>query len=162
MHIKINKRYLTYGIYKVKCAIGKRGINLKRKEGDLTTPRGNFKIINIFFRKDRVKNFKTKLKKIPIHKGLGWCDDPLSNKYNRLVRYPFKYSTEKLYRSDNIYDIILVLNYNIKPTIKNKGSAIFIHITNTYNPTAGCIAISKKDFLILAKLVKKNTKILIS
>ncbi len=158
MHIKINKRYLTYGIYKVKCAIGKRGINLKRKEGDLTTPRGNFKIINIFFRKDRVKNFKTKLKKIPIHKGLGWCDDPLSNKYNRLVRYPFKYSTEKLYRSDNIYDIILVLNYNIKPTIKNKGSAIFIHVAKKkFSPTKGCVAIMKKELRKLSSLVTKET-----
>ena len=131
---------------------------MKRKEGDLTTPRGNFKIINIFFRKDRVKNFKTKLKKIPIHKGLGWCDDPLSNKYNRLVRYPFKYSTEKLYRSDNIYDIILVLNYNIKPTIKNKGSAIFIHVAKKkFSPTKGCVAIMKKELRKLSSLVTKET-----
>ncbi len=131
---------------------------MKRKEGDLTTPRGNFKIINIFFRKDRVKNFKTKLKRIPIHKGLGWCDDPLSNKYNRLVRYPFKYSTEKLYRSDNIYDIILVLNYNIKPTIKNKGSAIFIHVAKKkFSPTKGCVAIMKKELRKLSSLVTKET-----
>ena len=59
---------------------------------------------------------------------MGWCDDIRSTKYNKLIKYPFKYSSEKLYRRDNIYDIIVVLNYNINPTIKNRGSAIFIHI----------------------------------
>ena len=158
MHIKINKKYLTYGENKVKCAIGKRGINFKRKEGDLITPRGNFKVINIFFRKDRIKDLKTKIKKIPIHKGIGWCDDPLSNKYNKLIRYPFKYNSEKLFRSDNIYDIILVLNYNMKPTIKNKGSAIFIHVAKkNYKKTLGCIAVSKISLLkIIKKLNRKS------
>lgn len=158
MHIKINKKYLTYGENKVKCAIGKRGINFKRKEGDLITPRGTFKVINIFFRKDRIKDLKTKIKKIPIHKGIGWCDDPLSNKYNKLIRYPFKYNSEKLFRSDNIYDIILVLNYNMKPTIKNKGSAIFIHVAKkNFTPTKGCVAIVKTELKKLSTLVTKKT-----
>ena len=158
MHIKINKKYLTYGENKVKCAIGKRGINFKRKEGDLITPRGTFKVINIFFRKDRIKDLKTKIKKIPIHKGIGWCDDPLSNKYNKLIRYPFKHNSEKLFRSDNIYDIILVLNYNMKPTIKNKGSAIFIHVAKkNFTPTKGCVAIVKTELKKLSTLVTKKT-----
>ena len=158
MHIKINKKYLTYGENKVKCSIGKRGINFKKKEGDLITPRGNFKVINIFFRKDRIKDLKTKIKKIPIHKGIGWCDDPLSNKYNKLIRYPFKYNSEKLFRSDNIYDIILVLNYNMKPTIKNKGSAIFIHVAKkNFTPTKGCVAIVKTELKKLSTLVTKKT-----
>ena len=158
MHIKINKKYLTYGENKVKCAIGKRGINFKRKEGDLITPRGNFKVINIFFRKDRVKNLKTRIKKIPIHKGIGWCDDPLSNKYNKLIRYPVNHNSEKLFRSDNIYDIILVLNYNMKPTIKNKGSAIFIHVAKkNFTPTKGCVAIVKTELKKLSTLVTKKT-----
>ncbi len=158
MHIKINKKYLTYGEYKVKCAIGKRGINFKRKEGDLITPKGTFKIVCILFRKDRVKKFKTKIKKIHIHKGIGWCDDPLSKKYNKLVNYPFNYNSEKLYRADNIYDIILVLNYNMKPTIKNRGSAIFIHVAKkNFTSTKGCVAIMKKELKKLSSLVTKKT-----
>ena len=104
MHIKINNNYLTYGNYNVKCAVGKRGINLKKREGDLITPKGIFKIKAIYYRKDRVKELKTKIKKIIITKDIGWCDDPKSKYYNKQIKYPFKYKTERLYRADNIYD----------------------------------------------------------
>ena len=161
MHILINKKYLTYNKLKVKCAIGKKGIGYKRKEGDLITPSGQFKIKYILYRKDRVK-ISTKLKKKIIKKNMGWCDDPKSNQYNKLVELPFAYNHEKLFKKENIYDIILVLNYNMNPVKKNKGSAIFIHLTKNYKPTAGCIAVSKKDFLVLAKLISKSTKILIN
>ena len=89
---------------------------------------------------------------------MGWCDDPSSKDYNKLVRYPFKYSAEKLYRKDNIYDIVLVLNYNLNPTIKNKGSAIFIHVARrNYKFTKGCIAVSKKDLKKIVKQINKQT-----
>ena len=94
MHIKINKNYLTYSDYKVKCCIGKRGINFKKKEGDLITPKGFFKILEVFYRKDRIKNLKCQIKKTIIRKNMGWCDDPKSNKYNKLIKYPFKFSSE--------------------------------------------------------------------
>ena len=126
MHIVINKNYLTYNRYKVKCAVGKRGIGHKRKEGDLITPKGEFKIKFLLYRKDRVR-VKTKLKKISIKKNNGWCDDPNSKKYNQLVQLPFKYSYEKLYRKENPYDIILVLNYNMNP-IKKKKEVRFLSI----------------------------------
>ncbi len=93
-------------------AIGKKGIKSKKREGDLTTPKGTFKIKSIFFRKDRIKRLKSKIKLKQIRKDMGWCDDPKSKKYNTLIKYPFNYKSEKFYRSDNIYDIILVLNYN--------------------------------------------------
>ena len=117
MHILINKNYLTYNKLKVKCAIGKKGIGIKKKEGDLITPTGQFKIKYILYRKERVK-ISTKLKKIIIKKNMGWCDDPKSSDYNKLVKLPFAYSHEKLFRKDNIYDIILVLNYNMSPVKK--------------------------------------------
>ena len=89
---------------------------------------------------------------------MGWCDDPNSPKYNMLVKYPFNFKSEKLYRRDNIYDIIFVLNYNSNPIKKNKGSAIFIHIAKRYfNPTKGCIAIKKSEILKLAKLIDKKS-----
>ena len=81
MHILINKRYLVYNQYKVKCAVGKMGIGLKKKEGDFITPIGDYKIKYILYRKDRVKKIKTKLRKAIIKKNMGWCDDPKSKKY---------------------------------------------------------------------------------
>ena len=100
----------------------------KIKEGDLITPIGEYKIKFVLYRKDRLKNLSTKLKKIIIKKNMGWCDDPSSKKYNQLVYLPFSYSHEKLYVKENIYDIILVLDYNMNPIVKDKGSAIFIHV----------------------------------
>ena len=160
MHIVVKNKFLIYGDYKVKCAIGKRGISSSKKEGDLTSPRGKFKIKGLFYRKDRIKKLKTKLKKIPIMKNMGWCDDPKSKQYNKLVKLPYSQTTEKLYRKDNIYDLILVLNYNMSPVKKNKGSAIFIHVAKKkMTPTKGCVAVNKIELLKLLKLIEKKTLI---
>ena len=132
MHILINKKYLIYKNYKAKCAIGKRGIGNKRKEGDLITPKGNYKIKFILYRKDRVKKIQSKIKKIIIKKNMGWCNDPRSKDYNKIIKLPTSYTFEKLYKKENIYDIILVLNYNMNPITKNIGSAIFIHVAKRY------------------------------
>ena len=158
MHIYIYNKFISYNNYKAKCAIGKRGINIKKKEGDLITPKGSFKIKEIFYREDRVKNLKSRLKKTAIKDDMGWCNDPSSNKYNKLIRFPFKYSAEKLYKRENIYDIILVLNFNMNPIKKNKGSAIFIHVAKkSFQPTQGCIALNKSELIKLVKSIKKNT-----
>ena len=158
MHILINKKYLTYKQYKVKCALGKRGIGLKKKEGDLITPIGQYKIKYILYRKDRIGKIQTKLRKIIIKRNMGWCDDPKSKKYNQLINLPFKYNYEKLFKKENIYDIILVLNYNMSPIIENKGSAIFIHIAKiNYKKTQGCIAIKKDKLLRILRELKTNT-----
>ena len=160
MHILIKKKFLYYNNYRIKCAIGKRGIKTKRKEGDFITPKGTFRIKLILYRKDRIKNFKSFVPKLSITKKMGWCDDSKSKKYNRLIKYPFAFSSEKLFRKDNVYDIILVLNYNMNPTKKYKGSAIFIHIAKKkYDATEGCVAIKKVNLLKLIKSLKKNTKI---
>ena len=162
MHIIINQNYLTFNKYKVKCAIGKRGIGNKKKEGDLITPKGIFKIRLVLFRKDRV-NITTKLRKKIINKNMGWCNDPNAKEYNKLVQLPFKYNHEKLYKNDNTYDIILVLNYNMNPIKKNKGSAIFIHVArNNYKKTEGCIALKKNQLLKIIKTIKPITKVKIS
>ena len=158
MHILIKNKSLIYGNYKVKCAIGKRGIGIKKREGDLITPSGIYKIKYIFYRPDKIKNLKTKLRKKTINKKMGWCDDPKSKKYNKLINLPFKFNYEKLYRADGIYDIILVLNFNSKPIKRNRGSAIFIHIAKkNYSPTKGCVAIRRADIKILAKKIDKKT-----
>ena len=163
MHILINKKYLTYGDYKVKCTVGKRGIGLKRKEGDLITPKGIFKINCILYRKDRIKKIQSKFKKIVIKRNMGWCDDPESKNYNKLIKLPSNSSYETLYKRENIYDIVIVLNFNTSPIIKNKGSAIFIHIAKkNYKKTEGCVAVKKNDLLKIISKLKRNTRVKIS
>jgi len=162
VHIYINKKNLIYKNYKAKCAIGKRGIGYKKKEGDLITPRGKYKIKFILYRKDRVKKIQSKIKKIEIKKNIGWCNDPLSKNYNKIIKLPSSHSYERLYKKENIYDIILVLNYNMNPTIKNKGSAIFIHVAKkNYKKTEGCIAVKKVHLLKIVKKMMINTKVFI-
>ena len=148
--------------YKAKCAIGKRGIGIKRKEGDLITPKGKYKIKYILYRKDRIRKIQSKINKIVITKSMGWCDDPISKDYNKLIKLPTNYKYEKLYRKENIYDLILVLDFNMTPIVKKKGSAIFIHIAKrNYKKTEGCVAINKTQLLKIIKKLKKNTKVLI-
>ncbi len=93
---------------------------------------------------------------------MGWCDDSGSSSYNRLVKFPFKKSAEKLFLKKRNYDLILVINFNRKPVIKNRGSAIFLHlIDKRFSPTKGCIAIKKKDFIKILPLITKKTKLFI-
>jgi len=162
--IIINKSgYLKYKDFKFKCALGRAGIGEKKREGDNITPKGTFKIVKIYYRSDRIKKISAKFRVIKIKKNMGWCDDSKSGKYNQPIKLPTKYGHEILYRRDNIYDLILVLNYNMKPTIKNKGSAIFIHIAKkNYKKTAGCIVLKKADLVLLVKEINKNTKIIIN
>ena len=162
--IIINKSgYLKYRDLKFKCALGKSGVEKKIKEGDNITPRGTFDIIKIYYRNDRIKKLSSEFNLIKIRRNMGWCDDPKSRKYNKLIKLPNKYSHEILYRKDNIYDLILVLNYNIKPTIKNKGSAIFIHVAKkNYKKTAGCVALKKANLIKLINTLSKNVSIKIN
>jgi L,D-peptidoglycan transpeptidase YkuD (ErfK/YbiS/YcfS/YnhG family) len=152
--------YLQYKNLKFRCALGKAGIKKKEKEGDNVTPKGIFKITSMYYRPDRIKNITTAVKKIKIKKNMGWCDDPDSHFYNQQISLPNKFGHEKLYRNDHLYDLILFINYNTNPIIKNKGSAIFIHIAKkNYKKTKGCIALKKKHLIELISKIKKNTQI---
>ena len=162
MNIKLKNKFLYFGKYKIKCAIGKRGITSNKVEGDKKTPKGAFGLKSIFYRKDRVSKLKSSLKKYIIKKNMGWCDDSNSRYYNKMIKFPFDLSAEKLWLRKNIYDIIIIIDYNINPTIKNKGSAIFLHIAKkNYKTTDGCIAITKKDMRLLAFKINTKTKIVI-
>ena len=158
MDIILKKKILYFKDYRVKCAIGKRGITSNKLEGDKCTPRGRFKLKYVFYRKERNKYIRSKLKTIPIKKSFGWCDDTRSKFYNRFIKFPFKNRAEKLYIKKNIYDIIVVLDYNLKPIKKSKGSAIFLHVADRkYSPTLGCIAISKNNLKYLLSVISKKT-----
>ena len=152
--------YLEYENLKFRCALGKAGIQKKFKEGDKITPKGTYKILSIYYREDRIKKIKCSIRKIKITKQMGWCDDSKSKYYNKQIKIPSKLSHETLYRKDNIYDVICVINYNINPTLKEKGSAIFLHIARKkYQKTNGCIAVKKNHLIKLLALIKKKTRI---
>ena len=158
-----NKHTLQIDEFYFKCCIGKKGLARRKKEGDYKTPLGIFKIERLFFRKDRIKKPKTSLETVEIRKNMGWCDDVnYRKKYNRLIKINNKIKHEKLIRYDSKYDLFIPISYNRKNPKVGLGSCIFLHLTKNYKPTAGCIALKKKDFLIMLKLIKKNTKIRIS
>ena len=161
MIIRYKKNNLYVGQFKLKCCVGKAGIKKKKIEGDKSTPSGIFRLGNLYLRKDRIKINKTKLKQINIKKNMGWCDDPNSKDYNRLiyVKKKHNYSFEKLFRKDRKYDLIIPIKYNFNKPLKDKGSAIFFHLTEDFKPTNGCIALEKKDFFILLKFIDKYSKI---
>jgi len=157
IHVK-NKNTLIIDDFRFKCCIGRNGMNLNKREGDGFTPKGFFNLKKLYFRKDRVKIPECKLIKRIINQNMVWCDDSNHKKYNEEIKTYNKKLTEKLYRRDDKYNYIISISHN-KKKIPNKGSAIFIHLTKNYKPTGGCIAILKKDFEILLKLIDKKTKI---
>ena len=163
MIIKLkNKDTLICDDFQFKCSIGKNGLNKNKLEGDNCTPTGTFSLGPVYYRADRVDKPNTKLRTLRINKQMGWCDDPKNINYNKEIKLNKKIKAEKLYRKDKIYDIIIVINYNTRRIIRNKGSAIFIHVTNNYKPTKGCLALSLNDIEILLKIIKKDSKIKIS
>ena len=158
-----NKHSLQVDKFKFKCCIGKKGLSLNKKEGDKKTPKGIFSLENVYYRKDRIDRPDTKLKCIQIKNNMGWCDDTnYATMYNKLITTPNKAKHEKLFRTDNKYDLLIPIKYNFHNPIPGLGSCIFFHLTNNYKPTAGCIALKKKDFFIMLKLLNKNSKIKIS
>ena len=154
-----NKERLIVDEFNFKCSIGKKGLKSKKKEGDHYTPIGVFKIGKVYYRPDRIKKPDTSLKTKKITKNMGWCDDPYNKNYNKEIILNKKNKGEKLFRKDNIYDILIIIEYNTKKIRKFKGSAIFIHLTKNYRPTEGCVALKKNDLLILLKIINKNSKI---
>ena len=154
-----NKETLIFEDFRFKCCIGKNGTTNNKIEGDKKTPKGLFSLDNVYYRKD--KNIKpiTKLNSISINRQMGWCNDVRNKKYNKLIRINKKIKHEKMFRKDYKYDYVIPINYNTKNIKIGKGSAIFIHLTKNYKKTEGCIALKKKDLLILLKLVNRKTKI---
>jgi len=155
-----NKHTLQIDEFKFKCSIGKKGLTNKKKEGDKKTPKGNFEIENLYFRGDRIRQPSTSLKCLEIKRSMGWCNDiRFPKKYNKLFKIQKNIRHERLKRRDSKYDLLIPIKYNFKKPYIGLGSCIFIHLTKDYKPTAGCVALKKKDFLIMLKLINKKTKI---
>ena len=153
-----NKETLVFDEFTFRCCIGKKGTAKRKIEGDKKTPVGTFSLGNLYYRRDRHIKPLTKLNCIPIKKNMGWCDDIKNKKYyNKLIKVNKIIKHEKLFRKDNKYDFLIPINYNTKQIKLGRGSAIFLHLTRNFKPTKGCIALEKKDFLILLKLINKST-----
>ena len=158
-----NKHTLQIDDFYFKCSIGKKGVTRRKKEGDYKKALGTFTIGELFFRKDRMSKPITSLKVLEIKNSMGWCDDiKQPSKYNRLIVIDNKIKHEKLKRKDHKYDLLIPINYNTKKPIVGLGSCIFIHLTQNYKPTAGCIALKKNDFFVMLKVLRKDSKIKIS
>ena len=160
MLIKLkNKDTLKLDDFILKCSIGKNGVSSKKREGDKCTPKWLFTLGKLYYRADRVKkpisNIETKI----IKRDMGWCDDVTNKFYNKEIKVNKKIGHEKLFRKDNSYDYLIVINYNTKNIKSSIGSAIFLHLTKNYKKTNGCVAVVKKDLLIILRLITKNSKI---
>tara|TARA_E500000178_G_C17018017_1_gene753976 strand:+ start:856 stop:1350 length:495 start_codon:yes stop_codon:yes gene_type:complete len=155
-----NKHTLKIDDFEFRCCIGKKGYTTNKKEGDKKTPKGTFKIGDLYFRSDRINKPITSLKCIKIKKEMGWCNDVnFPKKYNKFIKIKKNIKHEKLKRNDYKYNLVIPIKYNYTKPIIGLGSCIFIHLTKDYKPTAGCVALKEKDFFILLKLIKKNSLI---
>ena len=149
---------LTIGPHHLPCAIGRNGIGLKWREGDGVTPCGRFHVINWLQRVDSWKLFRADFHRIATTDG--WCDDPESLCYNRKVRRPFRAGSEMLWRADGIYDFIGIMDYNWRPRIIGRGSAIFFHLAHrNYRPTAGCLALARADMRRIQSFISNHVRI---
>ncbi len=158
-----NRGFLSLGHKLIPCVFGRNGLTRQKIEGDGCTPIGHFRLLQVFYKPGVVVPPKTKLSVRPLQINDGWCDDPESVMYNKLVKIPFDGSHENLWRSDNLYNYIIVLDFNIRPAIKGKGSAIFLHVaSNDFKPTEGCIAVSEKHLQQILVLLDAKSMVCIS
>lgn len=133
------------------CALGRGGISANKREGDGATPLGTMRILSGYFRADQVAARRTRLRMVPIHAELGWCEVPDDRNYNRPVRMPYRASHETMRRADRLYDYCLVLDWNIAPRRRGRGSAIFFHLARAgFTPTQGCVAVTPR---VMARLL---------
>lgn len=152
--------WATLGDRRWRCVLGAGGVREDKVEGDAATPAGEFPLRRIYFRNDRLVLPKVRLPARPIAEHDGWCDDPRSPSYNRLVRIPNEWSHERMWREDGLYDAVVVVGYNDDPPEGEWGSAIFLHVAREdMGPTHGCVAFARGDLLELLPLLTPDTRL---
>jgi L,D-peptidoglycan transpeptidase YkuD (ErfK/YbiS/YcfS/YnhG family) len=151
---------LAYGNLQFPAAVGKGGMRARKREGDGATPLGVWRLLWAYYRPDRVARPKTALPLQPLRRDFGWCDAPADRNYNRKVALPYPASAERLWRDDRLYDVIVVLDYNLEPRAKGRGSAIFLHVARPgLAPTEGCIALKYEHLLRLLAALKPKASV---
>ncbi len=149
---------LQFGPLRAPCAIGRGGLSRRKREGDGASPVGQYRLIEVLYRADRIARPVTRLPVRAIRRDDIWCDDPESAHYNRPARAPLAASHEKLWRDDHLYDVIVVLDHNRKPRVRGHGSAVFFHLARPgYTPTEGCIAVKLADMRRLLARAGRDT-----
>lgn len=153
--------HVAFGPLRLRCALGRSGISAIKREGDGATPRGRLPLRAVLYRsKDTRPRVAFRLS--TIRRRDGWCDDPQDRNYNRPVRLPYRASAEHLWRADGLYDIVVVLGYNDVPRVRNRGSAIFMHVAReNFEPTEGCIALSARDLRRLLIALPRRSEIVV-
>jgi L,D-peptidoglycan transpeptidase YkuD (ErfK/YbiS/YcfS/YnhG family) len=145
------------------CALGRGGRSYSKREGDGATPSGIWQPLQVIYRPDRSKRPQTGLPTRPMRPDDGWCDAVENRNYNRHVRHPYPASAERLWRSDSIYDVIVVLDHNTRPRVRGAGSAIFIHLARPhFAPTEGCIALTRRDLLLVLARLGRGTRLAVA
>ena len=148
---------LRLGAIGIPCAVGRSGLACLKREGDRKTPRGTLTPLSVRYRDDRVRRPLSALPTLPTRTRHGWCDDPSDRNYNRPITLPYPASSETMTRTDNLYDIVVVLDYNYRRRVRYRGSAIFLHLaTRGYTPTEGCIAVKEPHMRLLLKALGRH------
>lgn len=144
----------------LRCALGRTGPVVAKREGDGGTPRGRFALLGAFYRADRLHRPRTGLTLTPLRPDDGWCDDPADRRYNRPIRLPASARHEAMWRDDHLYDLVLDLAANRRPVIRGRGSAIFLHLARPgFLPTEGCVAIDRRVAARLLAVLGRRTVI---
>lgn len=142
--------WLQWNATRMRCALGRSGVGAAKREGDGATPVGCWALRRVLYRPDRLAAPATALDCAPLAEDDGWCDDPGHGDYNRPVRLPHPASCERMWRDDELYDLVVVLGHNDDPPVPGLGSAIFLHVAKPgWQPTEGCIALELPDLLRL-------------
>ena len=151
------------GVLNLPCALGKGGRRTCKREGDGATPIGCWNLVRVLYRADRIVRPVTRLPVKAIGRNDGWCDAPTDRNYNRFVRLPYEASAESLWRTDHLYDVVVVLSHNTTPRVRGGGSAIFMHIARAgYAPTEGCIALRREHLLMLLRSLGAHAALRVS
>jgi len=154
--------WLISGPTRYRCALGRAGIVVDKREGDGATPVGAFPLRRLLFRQTRIADPKTGLPRNALEKDDGWCDAPTDPHYNQAVKLPYGASCESLWRSDHLYDLIVILGHNDDPIQAGFGSAIFLHCAQAdYAPTEGCVALSTEDLLNLLVSCRQDDRLIV-
>jgi len=149
---------------RIRCALGRGGVRVDKHEGDGATPAGTWRMRALLFRPDRIP--RTPLTGLPL-RGLrpedGWCDDPGDALYNRPVKFPFRGRAERLWREDEIYDLVVIVGFNDDPPVPEQGSAIFLHVARPdFSPTEGCVAVARDDLLAIVAQASTSSWVVVS
>jgi L,D-peptidoglycan transpeptidase YkuD (ErfK/YbiS/YcfS/YnhG family) len=153
---------LTWPGGEARAACGRGGVRADKREGDGASPAGTFPLLRLYYRPDRLKSPPTGLPVTPLEANHGWVDEPADPNYNRLVSLPYPAHHEEMWRTDGLYDLVVLIGYNTDPPVPGRGSAIFLHVARpNFSPTDGCIAVTREVLLPLVGMLGSGSKMTI-